>query len=123
MTGVVFRTVSALAVSISMDSLIIDHQAVREGGRPEWEAVKRVALAPKNPYQGLSAMRAMGASKDLGLAEETFQFILNEARDQDTFYYAGGLQRNFLTRKFVAEKFKEHFATVSSHHSARQHLC
>ena len=101
-----------LQSAFSMDSLIKNHQAVREGGRPEWEAVKRVALAPKNPYQGLSAMRAMGASKDLGLAEETFQFILNEARDQDTSYYAGGLQRNYLTRKFVAQKFKEHFATV-----------
>ncbi len=57
-------------------------------------------------------MRAMGASQDLGLAEETFQFILNGARDQDTFYYAGGLMNNFATRRFVAEKFKEHFATV-----------
>ncbi|TBU29067.1 peptidase family M1-domain-containing protein [Dichomitus squalens] len=99
LTGVVFRT------------------AVREGGRSEWEAIKRVVLAPKNPYQGLSAMRAMGASKDLGLAEETFQFILNEARDQDTFYYAGGLQRNFVTRKFVAEKFKEHFATFEKRYA------
>ena len=74
--------------------------------------MRRVASKPKNPFQGLSAMRAMGASKDLKLAEETFDFILNEARDQDTFYYAGGLQRNYATRKFVAQKFKEHFATV-----------
>ena len=88
------------------------YQAVREGGRPEWEAISRIAAKPKNPFQGVSAMRAMGASKDLKLADETFEFILNEARDQDTFYYAGGLQRNYLTRKFVAQKFKEHFATV-----------
>ncbi len=85
---------------------------MREGGRPEWEAVRRIASKPKNPFQGLSAMRAMGASKDLGLADETFDFVLNDARDQDTFYYAGGLQRNYATRKFVAQKFKEHFATV-----------
>ena len=85
---------------------------MQEGGRPEWEAVKRMAAKPKNPFQGLSAMRAMGANKDLGLAEETFTFILNEARDQDTFYYARGLHMNFATRRFLVEKFKEHFATV-----------
>ena len=86
---------------------------MRYGGRPEWELVRNIAVKPKNPSQGLSAMRAMGASQDLGLAEETFKFILNDARDQDTFYYAGGLMRNFATRRFVGEKFKEHFATVS----------
>ncbi|KAI1788458.1 peptidase family M1-domain-containing protein [Ganoderma leucocontextum] len=96
---------------------VIFRIAVREGGRPEWEAVRRIASQPKNPSQGLSAMRAMGASKDLGLAEETFDFILNDARDQDTFYYAGGLQRNYVTRKFVAQKFKEHFATFQKRYA------
>ncbi|KAI0713398.1 peptidase family M1-domain-containing protein [Earliella scabrosa] len=91
--------------------------AVEEGGRPEWEAVKRMAAKPKNPFQGLSAMRAMGANKDLGLAEETFTFILNEARDQDTFYYARGLHMNFATRRFLVEKFKEHFATFEKRYA------
>ena len=50
----------------------------------------------------------------MGIAEKTFQYILHEARDQDTFYYAAGLRDNLLTRRFVADKFKEHFDTVSS---------
>lgn len=58
-------------------------------------------------------MQAMGASKDLKLAEATFQFIMTEARDQDTFYYAGGLMRNPATRRFLATKFKENFPAVS----------
>ncbi|RDX52652.1 hypothetical protein OH76DRAFT_1553921 [Lentinus brumalis] len=91
--------------------------AVRKGGRAEWELVRNIAAKAKNPSQGLSAMRAMGASQDLGLAEETFQFILNGARDQDTFYYAGGLMNNFATRRFVAEKFKEHFATFEKRYA------
>ncbi|KAI0747687.1 peptidase family M1-domain-containing protein [Daedaleopsis nitida] len=91
--------------------------AVKEGGRPEWEAVRSIASKPKNPSQGLSAMRAMGASKDLALAEETFKFILDEARDQDTFYYARGLQMNYGTRRFLAAKFKEHFDTFQKRYS------
>lgn len=75
--------------------------------------MKGIASKAKNPRQGLAAMRAMGASKDMAIAEETFKFILNEARDQDTLYYAYGLRANPLTRRFVADKFKEHFDTVS----------
>ncbi|KAI0806986.1 peptidase family M1-domain-containing protein [Fomes fomentarius] len=82
---------------------------VREGGRPEWEAVRRIAAKPDNPGQGIAAMRAMGFSKDQKIGEETFDFILNQARDQDTFYYARGLQANVKTRHFLAEKFMEHF--------------
>ncbi|KAI0695406.1 peptidase family M1-domain-containing protein [Cerioporus squamosus] len=67
--------------------------------------------------KGLSAMRAMGATQDLSLAEETFKFILEDARDQDTFYYAGGLMRNFATRRFLAEKFKEHLAAFEKRYA------
>ena len=89
-------------------------QGVREGGQAEWEAVKAIASKPKTPRHGLGAMRAMGASRDMGIAEQTFQYILHEARDQDTFYYAAGLRDNLLTRRFVADKFKEHFDAVSN---------
>ncbi|KAI0781326.1 leucyl aminopeptidase [Trametes elegans] len=91
--------------------------AVQEGGRPEWEAVKRIAAKAKNPSQGLSAMRAMGASRDPALAEATFAFIMDGARDQDTFYYAGGLARNFATRRFLADKFREHFAAFEKRYA------
>ncbi|KAI9056855.1 leucyl aminopeptidase [Trametes sanguinea] len=91
--------------------------AVQEGGQAEWEAVKSIAAKAKNPAQGLAAMRAMGASKDLNLAENTFSFIMNEARDQDTFYYAGGLMRNPVTRRFLANKFKENFAAFQKRYA------
>ncbi|KAI8998978.1 leucyl aminopeptidase [Trametes punicea] len=91
--------------------------AVQEGGQPEWEAVKRIAVKAKSPSQGISAMRAMGASKDLNLAEDTFKFVMTEARDQDTFYYAGGLMRNFVTRRFLANKFKETFSAFEKRYA------
>ncbi|KAI0668551.1 leucyl aminopeptidase [Trametes maxima] len=90
---------------------------VQEGGRPEWEAVKSIAAKAKNPAQGLAAMRSMGGNKDMALAEETFKFIMTEARDQDTFFYAGGLARNRATRHFLAEKFKENFAEFERRYS------
>ncbi|KAI0373350.1 leucyl aminopeptidase [Pilatotrama ljubarskyi] len=90
---------------------------VQEGGQPEWEAVKRIAAKAKTPSQGLAAMRSMGASKDLNIAEDTFKFIMTEARDQDTFYYAGGLMRNFVTRRFLANKFKENFAAFEKRYA------
>ncbi|KAH9923974.1 ERAP1-like C-terminal domain-containing protein [Epithele typhae] len=82
---------------------------VKEGGQAEWAAVKAIANAPKSPSQGLAAMRSMGASKNLAIAAETFRFILDGARDQDSFYYASGLSRNFTTRRWVVEKFKENY--------------
>ncbi len=87
-------------------------KGVQEGGRPEWDAVRRIAAKPENPGQGIAAMRAMGFSKDEKIGEETFDFILNQARDQDTFYYARGLQANVKTRHFLAEKVMEHFTEV-----------
>ncbi|OBZ75470.1 Aminopeptidase 1 [Grifola frondosa] len=50
-----------------------------------------------------------GASEGIDLAAETFRFILTDARDQDTFYYFYGLQRNFKTRRYLATAFKEHY--------------
>lgn len=57
----------------------------------------------------MAARRALGASKDRALAEATFDYILNEARIQDVNIISRGLQRNPRTRKFLAEKVKEHF--------------
>ncbi|KAI0779918.1 peptidase family M1-domain-containing protein [Fomes fomentarius] len=82
---------------------------VQEGGRSEWDFIKSIAQHPKSPAQGVAARRALGASKDGTLAEATFDYILNEARIQDVNIISRGLQRNPRTRKFLAEKVKEHF--------------
>ena len=70
LTQITFRIVS---VFLSLFSGDLEHRltivrlpkGVQEGGRPEWEAVKRIAAKPKNPGQGIAAMSAMGYSKDL----------------------------------------------------------
>ncbi|OCH95247.1 hypothetical protein OBBRIDRAFT_788437 [Obba rivulosa] len=85
--------------------------AVNNGGRAEWEAVKNIVEKPKNPASGVNAMRVLGQTADMDLARATFDYILNDARDQDLFYYFMGLQRNYKTRRFVSSAFKEHYQT------------
>ncbi|OSX62014.1 hypothetical protein POSPLADRAFT_1143568 [Postia placenta MAD-698-R-SB12] len=88
---------------------VIYMNAVRCGGRKEWEAVKRIVQKPKNPAYGTSAMIAMGHTSHLELAEETFQCILNESRDQDLIFYLDGLSTNRKTRRFLATAFMRHY--------------
>ncbi|KAM5543145.1 hypothetical protein V8D89_003019 [Ganoderma adspersum] len=82
---------------------------VQEGGRPEWELAQEVASSPRSPSQAVASLTALGASKDLALAEETFQFARTEVRDQDIHRCLFGLQRNSLTRQFLAERVKSYF--------------
>ncbi|EKM55868.1 uncharacterized protein PHACADRAFT_256779 [Phanerochaete carnosa HHB-10118-sp] len=80
--------------------------AVRYGGRKEYDAVEAVASKPPTPQMGNAAMRALGASTDRSLQEETWKFITTRARDQDLYYFFAGLQGNHAARRFLAEKFK-----------------
>ena len=84
-------------------------KGVQEGGRPEWELAQEVASSPRSPSQAVASLTALGASKDLALAEETFQFARTEVRDQDIHRCLFGLQRNPLTRRFLAERVKFYF--------------
>lgn len=85
---------------------------MREGGREEWEAVRSIARKPKNPASGVAAMSCMGATRDIELAKATFQYMMTEARDQDVYYFFGGLQANIVTRRYLTEAFKENYDKV-----------
>ncbi|KAI0674766.1 hypothetical protein C8Q78DRAFT_498501 [Trametes maxima] len=90
---------------------------VQEGGAAEWEFVKGLAVSHKTPAQGLAAMIAMGYSRDLTHAAATFRYVLEEAREQDVLYYLRGLQRNVVTRRFLAETVFEHFDEVEKRYA------
>ncbi|KAI0792895.1 hypothetical protein C8Q75DRAFT_751852 [Abortiporus biennis] len=87
--------------------------AAKYGGKAEYDALKAIAIKPKTPSKGVSAMIAMGAVTDLALAEETFDHIMTKSRDQDVFYYFAGLGQNRKTRRFLAQKFKENYAALN----------
>ena len=55
---------------------------------------------------------ALGANPDRNLIDETFEYIMTKARDQDVIYYYRGLGDNPKARKLAAEFFKENYDAV-----------
>ena len=98
-------------------------QAVEHGDRADYNTVKGQVSTGKNPSIKVSAMRAIGATKDLALAEETWEHIMNKSRDQDIFYYFSGLQGNPETRHFLVQKFRSNYDVVRTHASFVIYVC
>ena len=59
-------------------------------------------------------MLAMGAPQDPPLVEETFDYILNKARDQNLIYFFAGFVDNFAYRRHLSLKFRENYESVSN---------
>lgn len=59
-------------------------------------------------------MLAMGAPQDPTLVEETFDYILNKARDQNLIYFFAGFVDNFAYRRHLSLKFRENYESVSN---------
>jgi len=55
----------------------------------------------------------MGSTEDPELLKETFQFILDRAKDQDVMYFFRELGANFKSRRLLAQFFKEQYDVVS----------
>ncbi|GJE97967.1 M1 family metallopeptidase [Phanerochaete sordida] len=88
---------------------VIYRTAVTKGGRKEYDAVTSIVAKPKTPQMGIAGMRAMGASHDKALLEETWDYIMTKSRDQNLFYLFAGLQENFAGRHFLVRKFEENY--------------
>ena len=88
-------------------------QNVREGGRAEWEAVRQIATKPKNPTQGISALRGLAQVKDPELARATWKYMMEEVRVQNLFNIIALMGINPHARRFLAEQFKKDYALVS----------
>ncbi|KAF8162999.1 leucyl aminopeptidase [Crassisporium funariophilum] len=83
--------------------------AVRHGGREEYEAMIMVHDKPKSPSEKISAIAAMGATQDVKLMEHMLDFMTNKTKDQDMFYFFGGLGGNFKGRRLLTKYFKEQY--------------
>ncbi|KAJ6487746.1 leucyl aminopeptidase [Mycena sanguinolenta] len=86
--------------------------AVRHGGRQEYDTVKALCRRPNNPAYQISAMQGLCAAADVELRDETFRFILSEARDQDIGYFIGGLVQNIKTRRRAVTFFLDNFDEI-----------
>jgi len=83
--------------------------AVRHGGRDEYDFMKGICEMPSNPSAGVSAMYALAATTDLSLIDETLNYMLTRARDQDIFYYFSGLSANHKSRRLLAKFFQDNY--------------
>ncbi|KIO32559.1 hypothetical protein M407DRAFT_4505 [Tulasnella calospora MUT 4182] len=86
--------------------------AVRNGGRAEYETVKKVYKNPSTPSAKVSAMFAMTASEDTEIIEETLKFLLTDVRIRDTTEFFSGAASNRDSRRRIGEFFKENYDTV-----------
>jgi hypothetical protein len=57
----------------------------------------------------------MGQSPDPKLIDETLEYILTKARDQDVVYFFGGLNKNSKDHRIVVEFFKKNYDAVRVH--------
>lgn len=60
----------------------------------------------------MSYRYAMCDSRDPKLINETLEYIMTKARDQDVLYFIAGLGRNTLDRRIVVEFFKNNYDAV-----------
>lgn len=86
--------------------------AVRHGGRKEYDAVVKVHDSPKTPATKLAAISGMGSAEDPDLLKETFQFILDKAKDQDVLYFFRELSTNSKARRSLAQFFRDQYAAL-----------
>ncbi|KAI0661118.1 hypothetical protein C8Q70DRAFT_695550 [Cubamyces menziesii] len=88
---------------------------VQQGGEEAWTFVKCITEKPSNPAEGISAMSALGETREGSLAKETFSLATEDkARAQDVLYYLRGLRSNVKMRRFLAEQVMEHFDELES---------
>ena len=97
-------------------------QAVKHGGRAEYDAVTSAVTASKTPTIQVAAMCAMGAAQDTSFLEETWQYMMTKSRDQDIPYYFMGLAANANARHFLLRKFRQDYRIVRDLF-ARQAAC
>jgi hypothetical protein len=97
--------------------------------------MKKIYAKPKTPTASLAAMSvlrsvsgyvrwtrachcpryAMGDVSDPRLLQETFDFILNQARDQDVKIYFRGLRSNAKGRRPLSKFYKDNYEVVRRH--------
>ena len=68
---------------------IVFINAVRKGGRREWEVLKAVYDNPKTPTQKISACLAMTRTQQDDIIKETFEYM-EGAKDQDFMWVLRG---------------------------------
>ncbi|KAJ7025196.1 leucyl aminopeptidase [Mycena alexandri] len=87
--------------------------AVRHGGREEFNALLKLVENPVNPALKNTAITAIGATENVDLIKELFSYMLNSVRDQDLDAFCRSLAANPLSRRLLAQFFKDNYDRFS----------
>ncbi|KAI0789033.1 hypothetical protein BC629DRAFT_1582206 [Irpex lacteus] len=86
--------------------------SVKYGGQKEYEQVKAILAGSKSPTVKRAAMAALCASQSTELAEETWQYVMTQSRDQDVGFLLTSFRANFGKRRFLVKKFRQDYEAL-----------
>ncbi|VDB93806.1 unnamed protein product [Peniophora sp. CBMAI 1063] len=88
-------------------------QAIKHGGKDEYDAVLEIYEAGRGPGGHIAAIRALGATEDSALFERTLTLIRTKSRNQDVVHFFAGLNANHKARRRVRDYFEQEYETLS----------
>jgi len=86
--------------------------AVKYGGRKEYDVIKAIQEKPKTPSARMAAIRGMCYANDEALIQETWEYVMTKAKDQDWLYFFAGLSLNRETRRLLNKLFYENYEAI-----------
>lgn len=86
--------------------------AIREGGKAEYEALKKEWHTTTGVDGREVALRALGRIRDSELLPDLLKFLFNDVATQDMHYGAVVLAANSMTRRGLWEYIQEHFDPI-----------
>lgn len=84
--------------------------AVKNGGKPEYDAVMKIYQESSIVDEKLAALAALGSSQDKQVLKDTLNLTLSDkVRSQDVIYVFRSVANNFEGRSLAWPFVKEHF--------------
>ncbi|KAL0066491.1 Aminopeptidase 2 mitochondrial [Marasmius tenuissimus] len=83
--------------------------AVKYGGRPEYDAMKKILESPKTSSARVASIYALSGARDETLIREGLQFLLSGAKKADIAHFFLGYSTNGYARKPMVEFFHNNY--------------
>ncbi|KAI9290700.1 hypothetical protein K502DRAFT_326607 [Neoconidiobolus thromboides FSU 785] len=91
---------------------------VSEGGQEEFQAIKKLYIETDAPDQKLSALRALGYTRNPELISEALNYgISDQVRNQDIIYIFSSLGANTASRRASWSFIKSHWGVLEERYS------
>lgn len=75
--------------------------------------MKQIAAKPKNPSQGIAALRGLAQTCDREVLKDTWRYMMEEVRVTDLHYMIGTLGSNPRGRRFLVDRIKADYVLLN----------